>query len=299
MNKTIKTSIKNIGDPFILPYKGIYYHYSTSDSKGFIVYQSKDLIEWERLGYCYTDSKVGYMDFWAPEVFEHYGNFYMFFTAKNKERDTLLLNVAVADSPVGPFTDVFDKPTFDFGYAAIDATIFKDDDGSIYMYYVRDCSQNIVNGVHTSQIYGVKLKDNLIEVDGEPVMLLSPQGSNEQRDPLWQWNESPAMLKHNGKYYLSYSSNFFADKNYSVSYAVADHPLGIYHKANHNPILKFIEGETSGPGHNMYFKTFDGKKLTAYHIHTDIAHPSGNRRTCFSPYEFKNEVLIIDYNMKE
>src|SRR5690554_6040719 len=126
MQKIIRTNITNIGDPFILPFDGIYYHYSTSSPLGFIVYTSNDLINWENKGLCYQDSKVGYMDFWAPEVFYHNDKFYMFFTSKNKEKDMLLGSVAVSDSPLGPFIDVKDTPTFDFGYAAIDATIFKD-----------------------------------------------------------------------------------------------------------------------------------------------------------------------------
>lgn len=299
MHKIIQTSITKIGDPFILPHEGKYYHYSTSSKEGFMVYVSNDLINWKNHGLCYTNSKVGYMDFWAPEVYEHHQKFYMFFTAKNKDRETLLGSVAVSDSPLGPFVDVKDKPTFDFGYAAIDATLFKDEDGSIYMYYTRDCSQNIINSVHTSEIYGVKLKDNLIETDGDPVLILSPKGLHEQRDPKWQWNEGPAMLKHNGKYYLSYSTNFFADKHYSVCYAVSNYPLSGFVKAEENPILSYVEDVISGPGHNAYFKTFDGRQMTAYHIHTHLDKPSGDRRTCFSTYYFENDKLIIDYKEKD
>ena len=295
MRKIIQTEITNIGDPFIMPYKGVYYHYSTSDKDGFIVYTSTNLINWDKKGYCYMNSKVGYMNFWAPEVFEKDGLFYMFFTAKNKDKEELLGSVAVSRSPLGPFVDVNDKPTFDFGYPAIDATLFKDDDGTYYMYFAKDCSKNIVNGIHTSQIYGVKLKNDLVTPDGEPIMLTTPEGEYETGDPEWQWNEGPAMLKHSGKYYLSYSTNFFADKRYSVCYAVSDAPLGQYVKAKENPILAFIEGKISGPGHNSYFETFDGKLMTAYHIHTDMQNPSGNRRTCFSRYYFENNQLKIDY----
>lgn len=288
----VKTDITNIGDPFILPYMGVYYHYSTSSPHGFLLYTSSDLHNWECQGLCYKDSRVGYKDFWAPEVYYHNNKFYMFFTAKNKDREKLMLNVAVSDSPMGPFVDISDKPTFDFGYAAIDATVFKDDDGSFYMYYVRDCSENIVNGIHTSQIYVVRLKDCLTETDGEPKMILTPSGELEQKDPLWQWNEGPAVLKHNGKYYVCYSINFFADKRYSVCYATSESPYGPFTKFADNPILSFTD-DVSGPGHNSFFKTFDGKCMTAFHIHTDYANPSGNRRTCFAQYYFKDDRLCI------
>lgn len=292
--KILKTEITNIGDPFIVAYKGVYYHYSTSHENGFIVYISNDLKKWENKGLCYQNSKVGYQNFWAPEVYIKNEKFYMLFTSKNKESDYLTLSLAVSNNPLGPFIDVLDKPFYDFGYAAIDGHIFKDEDGQYYLYYARDCSQNIINGIHTSQIYGVKLNEDWT-VSGEPKLLTTPSGSFETKRKDWQWNEGPFVLKHNGKYYLSYSVNCFDDKLYSVSYATSKDPLGEFIKARENPILTHIEGEISGPGHNMYFKTFEGELYTAFHIHTDINKPSGNRRTCFAKYTFIDNKLIIDY----
>ncbi len=292
MNKIIKTKITNIGDPFILPYKGTYYHYSTSFAKGFKVFTSKDLKNWEDKGLCYKDSKFGYMDFWAPEVYYHNNQFYMFFSSKNIEQDRLMISVAISDSPLGPFKDV---KLFDFGYAAIDASIYMDDDNRKYMYYAKDCSENVVNGINTSQIFVVELTNDLLNTIGEPKLVLTPSTPHEQRQTDWQWNEGPFMLKHDGIYYLSYSTNFFASKEYSVSYATSKNPFGPFTKAKENPILSYIDGVISGPGHNAYFKTFDGDLMTSYHIHTDIDNPSGNRTTCFSKYHFENDKLIIDY----
>ncbi len=59
-----------------------------------------------------------------------------------------------------------------------------------------------------------------------------------------------------------------------------------------------MEDKISGPGHNAYFKSLDGIDMTAYHIHTDYHHPSGNRTTVFSKYYFKDNKLVIDYKEK-
>lgn len=292
----IKTNITGIGDPFILPYEGVYYHYSTSHEAGFIVRTSTDLVHWDEGVLCYQDSKVGFKDFWAPEVYFYRDQFYMFFSSKNKEQDRLLMSVAVSKNPRGPFIDVSDKPTFDFGYAAIDASVFFDDDGKIYMYYAKDCSENMVDGIHTSQIYVIELSEDLIHTKGKEVLVSTPKGPFEQRDPNWQWNEGPSLLKENGIYYLSYSTNCFSDKLYSVCYKTSKSPLGPFVKAKNNPVLTYIEDEISGPGHNCYFQTFDNQKMTAFHIHTDILQPSGDRRTCFSKYHIKNNQLVIEYN---
>jgi len=293
-DKVIITEVTNIGDPYILVDNDTYYMYATSFKDGFKVWSSKDLVNWKDEGLCYYDSKVGYKDFWAPEVIKKDGKYYMFFTSRNKELDRLMLSVAISDSPLGRFNDVSDKHVFDFGYAAIDATVYKDDDGRYYMYYSRDCSENVVDGIHASQIYVVELDQSLLKTIGEPKMILTPSGSWEAPKDGWAWNEGPYMLKYDNKYYLSYSTNFYASKEYSVCYAVSDQPMGEFVKAKENPILKYTD-KMSGPGHNCYFESLDKELLTAFHIHTYYDKPSGNRRACFAKAMFVDGKLVIDY----
>lgn len=66
-------------------------------------------------------------------------------------------------------------------------------------------------------------------------------------------------MRRDGRYYLYYSANYFAGKEYSVGVAVADHPLGPYVKQENNPILDYVEEDgqvlVSGPGHNSFFES--------------------------------------------
>ena len=140
----IRTEITGIGDPFILKDGDTYYMYATSAPDGFKYFTSKNLTDWTKGGYCYKDSPWGENNFWAPEVYARNGKYYMIFTARWKEKHSLRIGVAVADSPEGEFKDLLGAPLFDFGYAVIDATLFQDDDGKEYLYYVRDCSENII-----------------------------------------------------------------------------------------------------------------------------------------------------------
>ncbi|MBR3018923.1 MAG: hypothetical protein IKH57_17875 [Clostridia bacterium] len=68
-------------------------------------------------------------------------------------------------------------------------------------------------------------------------------------------------------------------KEYSVSVAVADAPLGPYVKQVNNPLLMYTEDETgvtvSGPGHNAFFTVGD-ELFTSYHTHTYPQAPSGS-----------------------
>ena len=72
---------------------------------------------------------------------------------------------------------------------------------------------------------------------GEPVLLLRPEQAWEGRSAAQtgrRWNEGSYLMRHNGKYVMTYSANFYAGPDYAVGYATADHPLGPYVKAAEN-----------------------------------------------------------------
>ncbi|MBQ4607951.1 MAG: family 43 glycosylhydrolase, partial [Clostridia bacterium] len=185
--------------------------------------------------------------------------------------------------PQGPYEDPLGAPLFDFGYAVIDGTLVIGRDGTPYMIYSRDCSENVVNGIHESHLYGVQLAADLLSTVGEPVLLTQPDVPWETVSGDYRWNEGPYVVEHDGRYYLYYSGNYYASKEYSVGVAVADHPLGPYTKQANNPILRHIETEegvlVSGPGHNSFF-CVGNELFTSYHTHTYTNAPSGNRQVC-------------------
>lgn len=286
--------IKNIGDPFVLRLSdGKYYCYATSAPDGFKAWSSPDLVHWRDIGYVYkrNHDSWGESDFWAPEVVFHNNKYFMHYSARWGENKSLRIGVAVADLPTGPFVDVFNRPMFDFGYAAIDGHILIDDDERIYLYYARDCSENIVEGRYESHLYVVELNADLISLRSQPLLLTRPEQEWELRSgPEWFWNEGPFVLKRNGKYYLMYSANFYAGRDYSVGYAVSEHPTGPFVKAAHNPVLFSTVPEISGPGHNSVTSSPDGSELfIVYHIHTDPQKPSADRQVCIDRMGFRED----------
>lgn len=278
------TGITNIGDPFVLKASdGKYYCYATSWSIGYKAWVSQDLVGWKEIGPVYTAVDTwGNKDFWAPEVIEHKGKYYMYYTARWSKNNSLRIGVAVSESPRGPFKDVYNHPMFDFGYAAIDANVLIDDDGGKYLYFSRDCSENIVEGRHESHIYGVKLNDDMVSVSSEPVLLTKPDQYWEKASGSeWRWNEGPFVFKKNGLYYLMYSANFYADRTYSIGYATSSNPLGPYVKYENNPIVASDASwdYVSGPGHNSLAVSPDGSELfIVYHTHTMPGIGGGNRQ---------------------
>lgn len=283
--------ISDIGDPYVMRAEnGKYYLFCTSAADGYYCWRSDDLVHWEdKKIKCYTYGKDAWADhsFWAPEVVEYNHKYYMFYTAGGKDI-SLRIGLAVADQPEGPYEDVYDHPLFDFGHAAIDAHVFIDGDGQKYLYYSKDCSENEIFGTRKSEIYGIKLSEDMMQTVGEPVRLLTPEQPWELASSNPLWNEGPELIKHDGRYYLTYSANCYASKAYSVGYATADSPLGPYEKAAENPILTagFYEG-ISGPGHHSMIYTPEEEALYfVYHTHTYPKEGGGNRqvnldRACF------------------
>ncbi|MBD2869016.1 glycoside hydrolase family 43 protein [Paenibacillus arenilitoris] len=293
--------IKQIGDPYILKASdGKYYCYPTSGSRGegFHAWSSDDLVNWTPEGFVYerAANKLawGYRQFWAPEVIERNGKFYMYYTARWEEKDSLRIGVAIADRPAGPFIDVYDKPMFDFGYAAIDAHILTDDDGRSYLYYSRDCSEHIVDGRHESHIYGFELTDDLLQPKQEGIPLLKPDQEWEFKSgEEWRWNEGPFVLKRDGLYYLMYSANCFAHRDYSVGYATSTEPLGPFAKYANNPVLFTDNADISGPGHHSVIRSPDDSELfIVYHTHTDPAKGGGDRQVCIDRMTFREDGSI-------
>lgn len=298
MDKIIQTNITNIGDPMIMYENDTYFLYCTY-YKGdcFHVFTSKDCINFVDAGTCLSnENSFGDTNFWAPEVIKYDEMYYLFYSARTKSDDLMHIQVAKSKSPIGPFKDVSKKPILNIeGKSTIDASCFIDDDNQKYLFFSMDCSTNVIDGVHTSQIYVIKLNDDFTKVIGDPIFISTPTEEYENKSgPLWKWNEGPFVLKNNGMYYLTYSTNFYASKDYSIGCLISNNILGPYKKEN-KPLVKYIDGKISGPGHNAFFIDKNGDLKCSFHIHTDINNPSGDRRACICNAYFKKNKLIIDY----
>lgn len=292
----IVTDITRIGDPQIILYEGTYYCYATSHNEGFLVWQSDDLIHWSEPKMCFhAIASWGKSHFWAPEVVYHKGKFVMHYTAMSRELNSLRLGVAVAEHPCGPFRDVHDRPMFDLGYATIDGSVLVSNEGNFF-YYSRDCSENDVDGIKTSQIWCLRLNDDLTETVGEPMLMTTPTEEYERRsmnmNPPHLWNEGPCVICRNGKYLMNYSTNCYASNDYAICLAIADSPLGPWVKSSSNPVLCCREG-LFGAGHNAFFTGKDGGLYTSFHIQTNPEKPSGNRRTVIGQVRFAERDGVI------
>ncbi len=86
-----------------------------------------------------------------------------------------------------------------------------------------------------------------------------------------RWEEGPEVLEtHLGgrtRYYLLYSANNSSTDHYAEGYAVADSPLGTFHKSPSNPILATNPALPEfGPGHGGIALSPDGTQYYFVHL---------------------------------
>ncbi len=252
-----------LADPFILNEGGIYYAYGTFSPDGIVVLVSDDLKTWSwpegRAGYLALDRKDSYGDkwFWAPEVYRTGDRYLMYYSADEH------ICCAVSKSPLGPFRQISKRPMSD--EKGIDNSLFIDSDGRPYIFWVK------FNGC--MEIWMAELQPDLCTIkEGTERFCIS---MSQVWEKVWpSVNEGPFVLKHDGKYYLTYSANSYESKLYGIGYAVSDSVKGPWEKYPDNPILCSPEG-LCGTGHHCFFKKRNGKLMIAFHSHLnqDSIHP--------------------------
>lgn len=268
------------GDPFLYEHNGIYYLTGTSQAdKGFEYYSSPDLVHWEYGGFLYQKKEDNWASdaFWAPEVFQYKERFYLIYSAFSKELDGLRLALAVSDSPSGPFTDLY-APLFEGGFGAIDGHVFVDKDQQPYLFFSKN---GFEDGYSYGILYGMKLQDDLTADVRDTVKLL--EASQDWERVNWthnRCNEGATVFQYQDRYFMTYSANHTFEPHYGIGYAVADHPLGVWKKADENPIASKIEElNLTGIGHNSLLKTGEeGTYFIAYHTHADTRNPQNQIR---------------------
>ena len=187
-------------------------HDAQGDQKGYIMkdwllYSTTDMKHWTEWPsplrieeFTWANSKQAY----AGHVVKRNGKYYWYVST-----NWCGIGVAVSDNIRGPYKDALGKPLLTnencfaskHSWACIDPAIFIDDDNTPYIIWGnREC-------------YIAKLKDNMTEIDGDIKQIDVPR-----------FTEAPWMHKKDGRYYLTYASEW-PEK---IAYATAEHIMGPY-----------------------------------------------------------------------
>ena len=220
-------------------------------------FSSTDMVNWEDHGEILNiadlfpngvEPKGEDWALWAPDMIYNDGKYYLYFPVRilytsfgydeNARKTTAYIAVAESDAPNKKFKVI--NPKIE-GTQGIDPAVFIDDDGQKYLYY----------GTH----WGAKLKDNMMELDGNPVNM--EVGVDDFMEAIW-------MNKRDGKYYLSYHTHYGKpinpdnpdDPNRGKSlldYGVSENPLGPF---KHGGTMNYELGVNVNEGPKYPGKTY-------------------------------------------
>jgi hypothetical protein len=290
-------------DPFVLyckegKYEGNFFMYVTSgdlNTKGFNVYRSKDLTNWQKADVAFMPDGAswGNTKLWAPEVVEEQGTYYMFYSAQWGEmKYGLYISVAVSNSPTGPFVEYSSdnksvmEPLIQFekhineipehlrsgltGYngqkgfiKVIDGSPFVDPlTGKKYLYLIADIGTDYTP---ESFVMVMEMQDWLTP-KYETLTRITEYGKTEV-DGLevivegGKTNEGCSVHYHDGIYYLTFSTFTYYTSEYQVRQAISESPLGPFTKIDPKDGGTVISTEAEyirqSAGHSAFFTVGD------------------------------------------
>jgi hypothetical protein len=190
---------------------------------------------------------------WAPDAAYKDGTYYLYFPVKDKT-DVFHIGVATSKNPAGPFKA--EKEPIKGSYS-IDPSVFKDSDGSYYMYFGGIWGGQLQRWDNNKYNADAKLKTakeeaflpriaklsadmksfteaprNIKIVDANGKTFL--ESNNDKR-----FFEAAWMHKYKGKYYFSYSTG----DSHFINYAIGTSPYGPFTYTG--VVLNPVEGWTN------------------------------------------------------
>ena len=283
-------SICKLGDTFYLVNSSFEYF------PGLPIHKSKDLINWELIGYgldreSQVSSKVNLIDvqsnggIHAPTIRYHDGVFYIITTNVyfdvDKQKADMINFIITADNPSGPWSD----PIHILGAPGIDPDLFFDDDGRVW--YVGNQMPKNPNFNGEGEIWLQELDLNEFKLIGE-------------RHLLWRgacggdWAEGPHMYKKDGRYYLLIAEGG-TSFNHAVMVALSDNIEGPYISNPRNPIITSrhlsYDNWVNSTGHGDIIELDDGKNyMVLLGIRNEIERGSNmGRETFLAPVNWERE----------
>ena len=242
-----------LADPYILLDGDTYYAYGTNNANGIEYWRSRDLQNWVYGGLALSkNSTTEKQWFWAPEVYFKNGQYYMYFSANEH------LFVATASSPRGPFKQVggYMMENLIGDEKCIDSSVFFDEDGKAYCFFVRFTDGNCIWRCELDSDYITPLPGTL-----KHCISVSLDWENK----LGRVCEGPFVVKHGRVYLFTYSANDYRSQDYGVGCARGTRANGTWTKTP-KPILQRAQGLV-GTGHHSFFTDKEGQLRIVFHAH--------------------------------
>ena len=179
-------------DPSIIRVGSDYWATATSSewAPHFPILHSNDLVNWQITGHVFERSPVWASgSFWAPEIAQNGGKFFVYYAARQAANNRLAVAVATADHPAGPYTDHGILIAQEAG--SIDPVPFTDAKGVRWLLWKEDGNSRKL----PTLIWRQRLRADGLALEGEKQEIL-------RNDSPWEGAvvEGPFVLRH-GDYY--------------------------------------------------------------------------------------------------
>lgn len=254
----------------------------------FDAFSSQDLVKWKKHSKILDVKNVKWLKraMWAPAIVKKDNRYFLFFSGNDIQSDNEYggIGVAIANKPQGPFKDYLGKPLIDRFYNGaqpIDQFVFRDIDGSYYMYYGgwRHCNIAKLNTDFT----GFEPLPG-----GDLFREITPRG----------YVEGPFMFIRDGKYYFMWSEGSWGGSDYRVAYAISDNPFGPFNRIGTviepNPAIA-----TSAGHHSIIHNPETDKYYIVYHRRPAGKTERDHRETCIEEMFFDDKGYIQQVIMTE
>ena len=267
-------------DPYVLRHTdGKYYFTATVPSYDKIVLRRADslaeLPEAEEVELWHKhESGVQSEHVWAPELYYLDGKWYIYYSASDKDDIWALRPYVLMCEDEDPITGKWvelgkmkraDDDPFSFEEFSLDATVFENHGKR---YYVWAEKVGIAKKISNLYIAEMERPDKLATVQ----VLLTGPDYDWERIGFWV-NEGPAVIKRNGKIFLTYSASE-TGIYYCVGMLSIDENEDLLDprkwKKERYPVLGTDESlRIYGPGHNSFTVDEEGNDIMVYHARTE------------------------------
>ena len=264
-------------DPYVYKSKeGTYYFTASVPAYDKVVLRSADTVKGlteaeERTLWVKHEEGPQSIHIWAPEIHYVDGGWYIYYAAGDKDDIWEIRPYVLHCKGQDPMKDEWeelgmmqaaDEDEFSFHAFSLDATVFEHKGEYYYIW-----AEKTGVGKQISNLYIAKMEapNKLATVQ---VLLTTPDYDWERID--FGVNEGPAILKHNGKIYLTFSASATGEC-YCMGMLYIDEDADLLDpacwKKLRRPVLKTDrEAGVFGPGHNSFVKAEDGETdLCVYH----------------------------------
>ena len=287
MERNINGKITDYNEPFIIqradPYvyrhsDGNYYFTASVPAYDKIVLRKSDTLKGlkdaeETVIWNKHDSGEMSKHIWAPELHFLDGKWYIYFAAGMEEDKWKIRPYVLECEGSNPLKDKWiekgmiqrsDDDIYSFSSFSLDATIFENKGERYYVW-----AEKVAAGVGISNLYIAKM-ESPIKLKTPQVLLTTPDYDWERVD-IWV-NEGPAVLKHDGKIFLTYSASATGECYCMGMLSIGEDENLLDPRAwvkAKKPVLSSDANKGFfGPGHNSFTKLPDGSDVCVFHART-------------------------------